>query len=65
MVRLIVSLIIKDNGGKWSLAPEGAAVGSVAQNQIGHNPETGESEAIMMLDFDNPVSNLIWNCTKH
>ena len=40
-----------------SMGVGGAAVGSVVPNQIGHNPETGDSEELIM-EFDGEVSEL-------
>ncbi|MGB0682587.1 MAG: Ig-like domain-containing protein [Magnetovibrionaceae bacterium] len=41
---------------KHGIGVAGAAVGNVVADQIGHNPETGESEAII-VDFDEPASS--------
>ena len=58
----IISAVNVDTSG-GSIGVAGAAVGSVAPNQIGHNPETGESEAII-VDFDNPVSSLSFDISR-
>ena len=58
----IISAANVDTSG-GSLGVVGAAVGSVVPNQIGHNPETGESEAII-VDFDHPVSSLSFDISR-
>ena len=58
----IISAVNVDTSG-GSIGVAGAAVEDVAPNQIGHNPETGESEAII-VDFDNPVSSLSFDISR-